>query len=70
VRRSGHNDRSAAAGARHQAEPEAEADPRTVWRLRDQHVKEAGRVVQQMQNALTEMNVQLHSTISDLSGAG
>jgi transposase len=42
---------------------------RTLWRLRDQHVKEAGRSVQHMQRALTEMNVQLHNTISDLSGA-
>jgi transposase len=41
---------------------------RTVWRLRDQHVKEAGRAVQHMQRALTEMNVQLHNAISDLSG--
>lgn len=41
---------------------------RTVWRLRDQHVKEAGRAVQHMQRALTEMNVQLHNVISDLSG--
>ena len=41
---------------------------RTVWRLRDQHVKEAGRAVQHMQKALTEMNVQVHNTISDLSG--
>src|SRR5208337_4775652 len=42
---------------------------RTVWRLRDRHVKEAGRSVQHMQRALTEMNVQLHNAISDLSGA-
>jgi transposase len=41
---------------------------RTVWRLRDQHVKEAGRSVQHMQRALTEMNVQLHNVISDLAG--
>jgi transposase len=41
---------------------------RTVWRLRDRHVKEAGRAVQHMQRALTEMNVQLHNAISDLSG--
>jgi transposase len=41
---------------------------RTVWRLHDQHVKEAGRAIQHMQKALTEMNVQLHNTISDLSG--
>ena len=41
---------------------------RTVWRLRDQAVKEAGRAVQHMQRALTEMNVQLHNVISDLAG--
>jgi transposase len=41
---------------------------RTIWRLRDQHVKEAGRSVQHMQRALTEMNVQLHNVISDLAG--
>jgi transposase len=32
---------------------------RTVWRLRDQHVKDAGRCIQHMQKALIEMNVQL-----------
>jgi transposase len=42
---------------------------RAAWRLRDRHVKEAGRCVQHMQRALTEMNVQLHNTISDLGGA-
>jgi transposase len=41
---------------------------RTVWRVRDQHVKDAGRAVQHMQKTLTEMNVQLHNVISDLSG--
>jgi hypothetical protein len=41
---------------------------RTIWRLRDQHVKEAGRCVQHMQKALIEMNVQLHIALSDLSG--
>ena len=41
---------------------------RTVWRLRDQNVKEAGREIQHMQKALIEMNVQLHIAISDLSG--
>jgi transposase len=41
---------------------------RTIWRLRDQHVKEAGRCIQHMQKALIEMNVQLHIAISDLSG--
>jgi len=41
---------------------------RTIWRQRDRLVKEAGRAVQQMQKALTKMNVQLANTISDLSG--
>ena len=41
---------------------------RTIWRQRDRWVKEAGRAVQQMQKALTTMNVQLANTISDLSG--
>jgi hypothetical protein len=48
--------------------PEPIRRVRTVWRLRDQHVKEAGRSVQHMQRALTEMNVQLHNAISDLAG--
>jgi transposase len=48
--------------------PEPIRQLRTVWRLRDQHVKEAGRAVQHMQRALTEMNVQLHNVISDLAG--
>jgi transposase len=42
---------------------------RTLWRLRDQHVKEASRCVQHMQKTLTSMNVQLANAISDLSGA-
>ena len=41
---------------------------RTVWRLRDRHVQEAGRCVQHMQKTLTEMNVQLANAISDISG--
>jgi transposase len=41
---------------------------RTVSRLRAQHVRDAGRAVQHMQKALTEMNVQLGNVISDLSG--
>ncbi len=41
---------------------------KTVWRLRDRHVKEAGRCVQHMQKALTTMNVQLANVISDVSG--
>ncbi|WP_321477554.1 IS110 family transposase [uncultured Paludibaculum sp.] len=41
---------------------------RTVWRVRDRHVKEAGRTIQHMQKALTAMNVQLSNVLSDLSG--
>jgi transposase len=41
---------------------------RTMWRLRDQHVKDAGRCIQHMQKALIEMNVQLHIVLSDISG--
>ncbi len=48
--------------------PEAIRAVRTIWRQRDRWVKEAGRAVQQMQKALTTMNVQLANTISDISG--
>ena len=41
---------------------------RTIWRLRDRHVKDAGRAVQHMQKALTKMNIQLANVISDISG--
>jgi transposase len=41
---------------------------RTIWRLRDRHVKDAGRAVQHMQKALTKMNVQLANVISDITG--
>src|SRR6202166_3668646 len=41
---------------------------RTIWRVRDRHVKEAGREVQHMQKALTKMNIQLANVISDISG--
>lgn len=41
---------------------------RTIWRLRDRHVQEAGRAIQHMQKALTKMNVQLANVISDISG--
>lgn len=41
---------------------------RTIWRLRDRHVKQASRAVQHMQKALTKMNVQLANVISDISG--
>ncbi len=41
---------------------------RTIWRLRDRHVGEAGRAVQHMQKALTEMNIQIANAISDITG--
>jgi len=41
---------------------------RTIWRLRDRHVAEAGRAVQHMQKALTEMNIQIANAISDITG--
>ena len=48
--------------------PEEIRRVRTVWRLRDRHVQEAGRAIQHMQKALTTMNVQLANTLSDISG--
>ena len=46
--------------------PESIRRLRTAWRLRDRQVKEAGGCVQQMQRALTEINVQciIRSAIS------
>src|ERR1700686_5355739 len=41
---------------------------RAYWRQRDQHVKTAGKCVQRIQKALTQMNLQLANVISDLSG--
>src|ERR1039458_5018905 len=41
---------------------------RTLWRQRARIVQEAGEAIQQMQKALTTMNVQLSNVISDLSG--
>src|SRR6202044_2448569 len=41
---------------------------RTLWRLRDRHVAEAGRAVQHMQKALTTMNIQLANALSDVAG--
>jgi transposase len=41
---------------------------RTIWRQRDRWVKDCGRSIQQMQKALTKMNIQLANTISDISG--
>jgi transposase len=44
------------------------ASVRTIWRLRDRHVKDASRAVQHMQKALTKMNIQLANVISDITG--
>jgi transposase len=41
---------------------------RSLWRLRDRHVKDAAEEIQHMQKALTQMNVQLANTVSDVSG--
>jgi transposase len=48
--------------------PEQIRAVRTIWRLRDRLVAEAGRTIQQMQKALTVMNIQLSNAISDISG--
>lgn len=48
--------------------PEQIRGLRDLWRLRERWVKDAARAVQQMQKALTEMNIQLTNTLSDLSG--
>jgi len=49
--------------------PEEIRRVRTIWRQRCRLVEEAGRTVQQMQKALTKMNVQLTNTLTDVSGA-
>ena len=41
---------------------------RTLWRHRGNLVAEASSVIQRMQKVLTEMNVQLSTVLSDLSG--
>ncbi len=41
---------------------------RTCWRERGEYVEQAGACIQRMQKALTEMNVQLATVLSDLSG--
>jgi transposase len=48
--------------------PEEIRAVRTIWRQRDRWVRECGRAIQQIQKALTTMNVQLANTISDISG--
>lgn len=42
---------------------------RTCWRERGEYVQQASSCIQRMQKALTEMNVQLATVLSDLSGA-
>jgi transposase len=48
--------------------PEQIRAVRTIWRQRDRLVGDAGRAIQQMQKALTTMNIQLANAISDVSG--
>ncbi len=48
--------------------PEQIRGLRDLWHLRERWVKEASRAVQQIQKVLTEMNIQLSNTLSDLSG--
>ena len=48
--------------------PEEIRAVRTIWRQRGRLVQDAGRTIQQMQKALTTMNIQLANTISDVDG--
>ena len=41
---------------------------RTAWRERAEYVQQAGVCIQRMQKALTEMNIQLSTVLSDLNG--
>lgn len=41
---------------------------RTCWRERGEYVQQAGSCIQRIQKALTEMNVQIGTVLSDLSG--
>src|SRR6266851_1003713 len=41
---------------------------RTYWRQRSDLVRSAGRHIQRMQKALTQMNIQLANVLSDISG--
>jgi len=41
---------------------------RTYWRQRNDWVRTAGRHIQRMQKALTQMNIQLANVLSDVSG--
>src|SRR5260370_4971020 len=40
---------------------------RSLWRLRDRHVREGARTVQHIQKSMITMNVPLSNTISDLN---
>src|SRR5947207_12275160 len=42
---------------------------RTHWRQRNDLVQSAGRHIQRMQKALTQMNLQLANVLTDISGA-
>jgi len=48
--------------------PEAIRGIRTLWRQRQRLVGQAAETIQQMQKALTTMNVQLANSVSDISG--
>ncbi len=48
--------------------PQIIAEMRTFWRQRRMLVDSAARSIQHMQKALTQMNLQLHVAISDISG--
>jgi transposase len=48
--------------------PPAIRSIRTLWRLRQRWVSEAGRAIQQMQKTLITMNVQLANAINDITG--
>ena len=41
---------------------------RTYWRQRNDLVQSAGRHIQRMQKAMTQMNIQLANVLSDVSG--
>jgi transposase len=43
---------------------------RTYWRQRNDLVRAAGRHIQRMQKALTQMNIQLANALSDASWEG
>ena len=49
--------------------PEQIRAVRAVWRLRDRLVEDAGRAIQQIQKALTTMNIRLANAVTDVSGA-